>query len=166
MFFCFSPVAHSTPVREEKPSQGIYLFCLSSTHLNKIKYSSDQNILGSASRGASLPHIDGINSSSYQSVLTLNTDSPTVQYPVPSSPTAPPLHDTLRSFHSPDRPPQVASLVVGSSTGNSHPQSQFSQLASSERSDRPREPTSGESLQKPGLPGPSSAVLPGTVWCR
>ncbi|XP_008414883.2 fas-binding factor 1 homolog isoform X2 [Poecilia reticulata] len=119
-----SPVAHSTPIREEKPSQ------------------------------------EGINSSSYQSALTVNTDSPTVQCPVPSSPAAPPLHHTLSSSHSPDRPPRVASLVVDSSVGNSHPLSQFSQLASNERSDMPRKPTSGESLQKPGLPGPSSAALP------
>ncbi|KAM4717583.1 fas-binding factor 1 homolog isoform 2-T4 [Anableps anableps] len=51
----------------------------------------------------------------------------------------------------------------GSCAGNSHPQSGFSQLTTSEKSNGLREPASGESLQKPAFPGPFSAIRLGTV---
>lgn len=111
-------------------------------------------------------HLDNIHSSSFPSAV--DTYTPTAQYHLPftSSSAAPSHHQTLRSFHSPDRPPQVSSLLLGPSAGNSQRHTEFSRLASSERSDGMRGPASGACLQTPALPGPFSAVLPGTVLCR
>ena len=130
---------------------------------------------------ASSSCIDSVNfpSTPPHSLYPVNKSTPAAQHHPPSTLTSSPppslpyeidSDKPLSLSHPPDYPAQVTSPLPASSTSISHlqPQSKPHHFPSSKGSGGLNEldRASDETAQQPPLPGPLSAIQPGTLWRR
>lgn len=168
-----SPTAHSSPVREKRTTQGIYLRRQSSDEVVRCKI-----ITFCSSYTDSIPVFLSTPPQSH-SVVSKHTPTTQPYLPSTSTPSSPAslhakvdLEQTPGSFHPSDNPPQASGLLPVSAASLTHtqpqPQSQTHHLPSERGARVLREPgqASDETSQQLPLLNPVSALVPSSIWSR